>query len=164
MEKMQNKLSLLVFVGVVGAVEFIGSFLTIQAVMNWYPELIKPSFNPPNWLFAPVWSILYILIALLIALSGWLVWAKREENKGAVDAALTIYTIQLFLNVAWSYLFFWLNSPVMGLIGIIALWAAIVWNMASFYRISKKAFYLFVPYVIWVSFAAILNFAIWQLN
>jgi tryptophan-rich sensory protein len=157
---MQKKISLLFFVGIVSIVEFIGSFFTVQAVMNWYPELIKPSFNPPNWLFAPAWSILYILIAL----SGWLAWAKRGENKGAVDAALTIYAIQLFLNVTWSYLFFWLNSPVMGLIGIIALWAAIVWNMASFYRISKKAFYLLVPYIIWVSFAGILNFAIWQLN
>ncbi len=160
MEKTQNKLSLLFFVGIVSIVEFIGSFFTVQAVMNWYPELIKPSFNPPNWLFAPVWTVLYILIAL----SGWLVWAKREENKGAVDAALTIYAIQLFLNVTWSYLFFWLNSPVMGLIGIIALWAAIVWNMASFYKISKGAFYLLIPYIIWVSFAGILNFAIWQLN
>ncbi len=160
MEKTQKKLSLLFFVGIVSIIEFTGSFFTIQAVMDWYPELIKPSFNPPNWLFAPVWTILYVLIAL----SGWLVWAKREEKRGAVDAALTIYAIQLFLNVAWSYLFFGSRNFGLAFAEIIILLLAILWNTASFYQVSKKAAYLLVPYSLWVSFAAILNFTIWQLN
>jgi tryptophan-rich sensory protein len=160
MEKPKRILSLLIFVVIVGMVEFTGSFFTIQPAINWYPELAKPFFSPPGWLFAPVWTVLY----LLIALSGWLVWAKREEKKNAADSALTIYAIQLFLNAAWSYLFFGLKSPAMGLIEIAVLWAAIAWNMASFHKISKPASYLLVPYILWVSFAAILNFAVWQLN
>ncbi|MFA5387717.1 MAG: TspO/MBR family protein [Candidatus Paceibacterota bacterium] len=158
----ENKkiMSLLFFIAAAGIVQFAGSLFTFEAVINWYPSLNKPAFNPPSWIFAPVWTILY----LLIALSGWLVWKKREEKKSLVDFALTAYSLQLFLNVLWSYLFFQLRSPAAGMAGIIFLWAAIVWNMNIFRKISKKAFYLLAPYLAWVSFAAILNFAVWRLN
>ncbi|MFA5249606.1 MAG: TspO/MBR family protein [Candidatus Paceibacterota bacterium] len=160
MQEIKQKISLFVFIAIVEAIQFLGAFPALGAVTTWYPDLAKPFFNPPNWLFAPVWTILY----LLIALSGWMIWKEREGKERAVDLALTVYSIQLVLNAVWSYLFF--GSRLLGLAfgEIVILWLAIAANIYFFKRISKRAAYLLVPYILWVSFAALLNFSVWQLN
>ena len=137
----------------------IGSIFTTPAIPSWYAALVKPSFNPPNWVFAPVWSGLY----LLMGISAFLVWRKGLDNR-LVNSALRLFIIQLILNTFWSILFFGLRSPVLGLAEIIILWVAIFLTILSFFRVSKIAGILLVPYVLWVSFAAILNFSIWRLN
>ena len=137
---------------------FLGSFFTASSVNSWYTAINKPSFTPPNWIFAPVWTTLFILIGL----SFYFVWIKgfgRERKK-----AVTVYFFQLLLNLSWSLFFFGLRSPLIGLIDIIALWFAVIANIIIFHRISKKAGYLLIPYLLWVSFAAILNFSIVILN
>lgn len=160
MQEIKHKISLFVFIAIVEVIQFLGAFPTLEAVINWYPDLAKPFFNPPNWLFAPVWTILY----LLIALSGWMVWKEREGKERAVDLALVVYGVQLVLNAVWSYLFF--GSRLLGFAfgEIIILWIAIAANIYFFKKISKGAAYLLVPYILWVSFAALLNFSVWQLN
>jgi tryptophan-rich sensory protein len=160
MQEIKQKISLFVFIAIVEVIQFLSSSLVWLAVTTWYPDLVKPFFNPPNWLFAPVWTILY----LLIALSGWMVWKEREGKERAVDLALTVYGIQLVLNAVWSYLFF--GSRLLGLAfgEMIILWMAIAANIYFFKKISKRAAYLLIPYLLWVSFAALLNFSVWQLN
>ena len=137
----------------------IGSVFTFAAIPAWYAFLDKPSFSPPSWVFAPVWTTLY----LLMGIAAYLVWEKRGENKAAKQALL-LFGIQLALNTAWSIAFFGLRSPVLGLAIIALLWAAILGTMRAFSRISKTAGNLFVPYLAWVSFAALLNASIWMLN
>ncbi|MBW2982139.1 tryptophan-rich sensory protein [Candidatus Woesearchaeota archaeon] len=133
----------------------IGGFFTSQSVSTWYITLIKPSFNPPSWVFGPVWTILY----LLMGISLYLVWIKRYDKK-----AFTVFGIQLFLNALWSVLFFGLQNPLFAFIEIIFLWAAILITIIYFYRINKISAYLFIPYILWVSFAAVLNISIVLLN
>jgi len=134
-----------------------GSFFTAPNVGAWYSTLVKPSFAPPNWLFGPVWTTLYILMAL----SLYLVWIKGyKKNKEAITA----FGIQLILNASWSFAFFGLKSPLLGLINIIVLWFAISTTMLKFKRVSKNAFYLLVPYIVWVTIATVLNFSILILN
>ena len=138
---------------------FIGSLFTRMSVSTWYETLQKPAFSPPNELFAPVWTILYILMGLAL----YLVWSKNEgpqEKKQALSA----FAIQLLLNILWSAVFFGLRSPLGGLIVIWLLWVAIVYTIISFYRISELAAYLLIPYLLWVTFALILNLAIWRMN
>ncbi len=137
----------------------IGAIFTAQSVSNWYAALNRPYFSPPNWIFAPVWTILY----LLMGLSLYLVWKKGLENK-QVKTGVMVFLFQLFLNSLWSFLFFGLQSSFYAFIGIIFLWLAILITIIIFSKISKKAAYLLLPYIIWVSFAALLNFNIWQLN
>ena len=136
----------------------LGSIWTSSSVGIWYAELRKPSFNPPNWIFAPVWSALYFLMAL----SAWLVWRKAEW--GGARLALTLFFGQLALNVAWSGLFFALRQPGMALIEIVFLLGTIVATAVAFRPVSGLAFWLMVPYALWVAFAALLNFKIWRLN
>jgi len=133
----------------------IGGFFTSQSVSTWYITLIKPSFNPPSWVFGPVWTILY----LLMGISLYLVWIKRYDKK-----AFTVFGIQLFLNALWSVLFFGLQNPLFAFIEIIFLWAAILITIIYFYRINKISAYLLIPYILWVSFAAVLNISIVLLN
>lgn len=135
---------------------FIGSFYTAPAISTWYATLQKPSFTPPDRVFFPVWTSLFIMMGI----SLFLVW-KKEEKK---VTALYIFTAQLILNVLWSVAFFGLRSPLLGLIEIIILWIAILTTILSFMKISRTAGYLLIPYILWVSFAAILNFSIWRLN
>jgi len=135
---------------------FIGSIFTAGSVKSWYPGLEKPSFSPPNWLFAPVWTGLFILIGI----SFYLIW--RENGLDA--ASLSVYFGQLALNLLWSFLFFGLRSPSLAFIDIIALWLLILANIFIFSRKSKAAAALLVPYWLWVSFASILNYAIISLN
>ena len=151
-------LMLLFFLFLCYGAAVLGSVWTSSSVGTWYAELRKPSFNPPNWIFAPVWSVLYFLMAL----SVWLVW--REANWGGAKLALTLFFAQLALNVAWSGLFFGLRRPGTALVEIVLLFGTIVATALAFRPVSGLAFWLMVPYAMWVAFAALLNFKIWQLN
>ena len=138
---------------------FIGSFFTTPAIPTWYATLLKPSFAPPNWVFFPVWTSLFIMMGI----SLFLVWQKGWEDR-KVKTAFYIFAVQLALNVLWSVAFFGFRSPLLGLMEIIILWIAILATTLSFMNVSRTAAYLLVPYILWVSFAAILNFSIWALN
>ncbi len=136
-----------------------GSFFTRDAVINWYPELLKPAFNPPAWVFAPVWTVLYFLMGIAL----FLVWKKGFSTFG-VSTAITVFLIQLVFNVAWSVVFFGLHS-ILGGLGVIAfLWLLIVLTIYVFAPVSVMAAWLLVPYLIWVSFASFLNLSLWFLN
>ena len=125
---------------------------------EWYERLKKPSWRPPNRLFAPVWTALY----LMIAVSGWLVW--REAGFAGAVLPLTIYALQLVLNAAWTPLFFGLHRAELGFLDIVLLWLSIIATISLFYPIHVGAALLLLPYLAWVTFAATLNFAIWRLN
>lgn len=137
----------------------IGSFFTVPSVNSWYNTLNQPTFNPPSWIFAPVWTTLY----LLMGISLYIVWNKGS-NKKIQKRALYVFGIQLMLNTLWSILFFGLRSPPFAFIEILFLWSAIVLSIIYFYRISRYAAYLLIPYLLWVSFAAILNLSYVLLN
>ena len=136
-----------------------GSIFTLSSIPTWYATLQKPSFSPPTWLFGPAWTILYALMGI----SLYLVWSNGTKNANA-KTAMKIFGIQLFLNFLWSFLFFGLKSPLYGLIEIILLWISIVVSILKFYKISKNAAYLLLPYILWVSFAMLLNFFVFVLN
>lgn len=136
----------------------IGSWFTAASVKPWYPTLMKPAGTPPAWVFGPVWSTLYVLMAT----AAWLVWRQRPTAN--VTAALALFFVQLALNATWSFLFFGLRRPDLALLDILVLLAAIVTTMASFAQFSRMAFWLMTPYVAWVSYATFLNFGIWRLN
>ena len=140
------------------AVAGVGGWFTSMGVSDWYVALNKPSWNPPSWLFGPVWTALYIAMAV----AAWLVW--KEAGFDGAGAALTLFFVQLALNLAWSGVFFALQSPGWALLEIVALWMAIAATMLLFFRHSAWAGGLMVPYVAWVTFAAVLNGAIWRLN
>jgi benzodiazapine receptor len=138
---------------------FIGSFFTAGAIPTWYSALNKPSFNPPNWLFAPVWTTLYVMMGI----AAYLVWRQGLSAPG-VKLALAFFILQLILNVIWSLIFFNWHSPYYALLEIGALWLSIVLTIVFFYQVYKPAAWLLVPYLLWVSFASFLNFSIWRLN
>lgn len=150
------KLLLAVFICQMAGV--IGSFFTAASVSTWYADLAKPEFNPPGWLFGPVWLTLYTLMGI----SLYLVWKRKEKQD--VTPALLIFFAQLVLNAIWSIIFFGLQSPFYAFIIIVFLWVLIAGSIYFFYRISKTAAYLLIPYILWVSFAAVLNYFIWMLN
>ncbi|HII72446.1 TPA: tryptophan-rich sensory protein [Candidatus Woesearchaeota archaeon] len=141
------------------AAGFIGSFFTITGDRSWYAGLVRPSIAPPNWVFGPVWITLYFLmgISLFLVLRKGL---KKTENKVAVG----LFGGQLVLNSLWSILFFGIQSPSMAFIEIIILWLMILASMIAFYKIRKEAMYLLIPYILWVSFAALLNYQFMMLN
>ena len=141
------------------AIGFIGSIATQTSVNTWYLTLNKPVFNPPNWLFAPVWTILYILMGV----SAALVW-HRGFHHVWVKTALYHFGFQLLLNALWSIVFFGLQKPLYALFVIVALLILILLTFKWFKVVSNKAAYLLIPYVIWVTFAMLLNFEIWRLN
>ena len=132
---------------------------TLAAIPTWYSTLNKPPFSPPNWIFGPVWTTLYFLMGI----SAFLIW-QRGLKKRQVKEALLYFVAQLFLNFIWSILFFGLRSPILGLLDILILWMLILVTMIKFYKISKLASYLLIPYLLWVSFATILNLSIVILN
>lgn len=132
---------------------------TLSAIPTWYASLNKPIFSPPNWIFGPVWTLLYFLMGI----SVFLIWKKSIKNK-KIKNALLYFGIQLFLNFLWSLLFFGLHNPLLGLIDIFFLLCSIVLTISTFFKISKVASYLLVPYLLWVSFATILNLALFALN
>jgi benzodiazapine receptor len=137
----------------------VGSFFTTPSISTWYASIQKPSFNPPNWVFAPVWTALFILMGI----SLFLVWKQGYADR-QVKIALVLFAVQLVLNIVWSFMFFGLRNPLAGLIEIVVLWISIVLTIVYFYNISRTAGLLLVPYILWVSFAAFLNFTIWRLN
>jgi tryptophan-rich sensory protein len=120
--------------------------------------LAKPTWRPPNWLFAPVWTVLYFTIAI----SGWLVW--REAGFAGAALPLAIYALQLVLNAAWTPIFFGLHRPDLGFLDIVLVWLSIIATIALFFPIHPAAALLLLPYLAWVTFAAALNFAVWRLN
>lgn len=136
----------------------IGGLATVANVRSWYPTLVKPEWNPPSWVFGPVWTLLYILMAV----AAWRIW-RRREIPGA-RAALIAYGIQLVLNAGWSLLFFGLRNPGAALIEIVVLWLLLAWLFLRFRRIDAVAGWLWLPYLLWVSFATVLNATIWHLN
>jgi len=152
-------LKLIVSILICQAAGLIGSFFTIPAIPTWYAMLKKPSFNPPNWVFGPVWTTLFVMMGVAV----FLVW-RKGLNTSQVKIALSIFGVQLILNTLWSLLFFGLRSPLAGLIEIWVLWIAITLTLVFFLKISLAAGLLLLPYLAWVSFAAILNLAIWRLN
>lgn len=132
-----------------------GAFVTMG---QWYAELNKPSWNPPSWVFGPVWTLLYIAMAV----AAWLVW--RDGGWKARAPALIVFVVQWFLNALWTPLFFGLRRVDLALVDIVLMWIAIAITIAMFYRVSRAATLLLVPYLAWVTFATALNFAIWRLN
>jgi translocator protein len=138
---------------------FMGSLATQEGIVDWYPSLAKPWFNPPNWIFGPVWIVMYILMGI----AAGIVWSKGFYHKW-VQTALYHFGFQLLLNAAWSLLFFGLKEPLWALIDIVALFIVLLLTIKWFKVVSNTAAYLLVPYAVWVLFAAILNFEIWLLN
>lgn len=156
---MNKFIKLLVSLGVCLGAGFIGSVFTRQSVTTWYQTINKPSFNPPDWIFAPVWTTLFILMGIAL----FLIWQKgftEKDNK----VALYIFVLQLIFNMMWSLAFFGLRSPFLGVVVIVVLWVLILLTILKFFKISKLAGWLLIPYILWVSFASVLNFSIWQLN
>lgn len=146
---------LVLFVGLCLLTGFVGSMATQSSVDTWYATLNKPSWTPPNWLFAPVWTSLY----LAMGVAAWLVW-----RRGPARISLTLFFGQLALNLAWSFLFFGMRWPLGGLIDIALLWIAIAATLWAFRTSSTAAAWLMVPYLAWVSYASALNFALWRMN
>lgn len=144
------------FVFLCFGVAALGSRYTASSVDTWYTTLQKPAWNPPRWVFGPVWSFLY----LAMAFAAWLVW----RQKGFAGVALSLFFVQLFFNFLWSFLFFGLQNPGLAMLDIVALWVTIIATLVAFWRVTPVAGWLFVPYLLWVSYAATLNFAIWRLN
>jgi translocator protein len=135
----------------------IGSWATFPAVRDWFPLLHKPSWNPPGWLFGPVWATLYVLMGVAI----WRVWRTRTP---AAPALVRGYFVQLAFNALWSVLFFGLKQPGWALADIVVLWSLLVWLQAGLWRVDRPAAAVWLPYVLWVSFATALNAAIVRLN
>lgn len=157
--KGRSILSLIVFLSVTLLAGFVGSQLTASSNDTWYREIDKPPFNPPSWLFGPVWTTLYVAMAV----AAWLVW-RRGSEKTQVKTATTLFGIQLGLNVLWSGLFFAARSPLAGLVEIFILWAAIFAWMRASAKVDGRTRWLILPYLAWTSFAVVLNASIWWLN
>jgi len=160
----------------------VGSFFTIPSISGWYKNLNKPVFNPPNWVFGPVWTTLFVLMGI----SLYLVWSKKFIVKNNLKPArrkawnkwsqkfysgdwqkaniILVFIFQLVLNILWSIIFFGMHSPVLAIFELLMLWFAIIFTIVNFYRVSKVAALLLLPYILWVSFAGILNLAIFLLN
>lgn len=138
------------------AVGMIGGLATAPSIESWYRTIAKPDWTPPDWVFGPVWTILYIMMGV----AAWLVWKTRDR----VAPAMALFGVQLALNLAWSLLFFGARSPGLALIEVVFLWTSVLLTMLAFFGRQSTAGWLFVPYLAWVSFAAMLNFAIWSMN
>jgi benzodiazapine receptor len=138
----------------------IGGIATGSSVSTWYPILKKPVWNPPAWVFGPVWTLLY----LMMGIASWLVWQIRVQNEAQVRSALGWYGLQLGLNLLWSVIFFGLRQVGLALIEIVALWSTLLITIVKFERIRRDAAGLLLPYLLWTTFAAALNATIWWLN
>ena len=154
----RDSLGFIAFLVLCLAVAAVGGAATASSVGSWYPTLAKPAFNPPNWIFAPVWTALYFMMAV----AGWRVW--RRDGLRRARWALTLFALQLALNLAWSILFFGMRSIGAALIEIVLLLLAILATALAFWKRERAAGMLFIPYAAWVAFAAVLNAAIWRLN
>jgi tryptophan-rich sensory protein len=156
---MSNAIKLALAIAVPLAVGGLSGLATPRGVDTWYPTLVKPFFNPPAWVFGPTWTVLYILMGVAL----FFVWRQGLDTQG-VSLALTVFAIQLVLNALWSIIFFGMQSPAWAFVEIILLWLAIVATLWAFWRVLPAAGWLLVPYLAWVSFAAVLNGSIWMLN
>jgi tryptophan-rich sensory protein len=136
----------------------VGAVFTTPSIGGWYAGLVKAPLNPPNWIFGPVWTLLFALMGI----AAFLVWEKRKER--GVKTALAVFALQLALNVLWSVLFFGAHAPGAAFVDIIALWLAILWTIIAFWKVTRPAAWLLLPYVLWVSFAAYLNYSVMILN
>ena len=154
-----NILKLVVAVLLCQAAGILGSLATVPAIPGWYQGLAKPSFTPPNWLFGPAWITLYLLMGIAL----FLVWRQGLDRPG-VKAALALFFIQLGLNALWSWLFFGWHQLGLAFAEIVLLWVAILLVMIKFFALSRASGWLLVPYLLWVTFASVLNFSLWRLN
>lgn len=155
---MKQAIALVFFVAICLGVGFLGSKYTSQSISDWYSRIEKPAWTPPNWLFAPVWTFLYISMAI----AAWLVW--RKFGAAGASAAISMFVVQLIFNALWSYLFFGLRSPGIAFLDIAILFAAIVITAVLFWRHVPFAGVLMLPYAVWVGYASTLNWAIWRMN
>jgi len=137
----------------------VGSLFTMSAISTWYESLIKPAFNPPNWIFGPVWLLLYTLMGIAL----YFIWQKGLNNK-QVRFTFIFFITHLIFNALWSIVFFGLQNILLALIVILVLWTMILALILLSWKIDKRASYLLIPYLLWVSFATLLNFSILQLN
>jgi tryptophan-rich sensory protein len=150
---------ILAAVGVCFFIGFLGQLATQASIEDWFSSLNKPWFNPPDWIFGPVWTVLYILMGI----SAGIVWNKGFYHKW-VKVALYHFAFQLLLNGFWSLLFFGLKEPFLALLDIIVLFVVLLFTIKWFKVVNETAGYLLIPYAVWVLFAAVLNFEIWRLN
>jgi len=157
---MQRILRIMLVVTTCLVIGYLSGMVTRESITTWYPTLVKPSFNPPNWIFAPVWTALYIMIGV----AGGMIWDRIDTDEANVKKAFKFFIYQLALNALWSYLFFGLHNPLLALIEIILLWLIIFETYTQFKKIDKIAANLLLPYLAWVSFATLLNASIWWLN
>lgn len=156
---MKQSWKLIISILVCELVGIVSTPFTLSAIPTWYATLNKPVFSPPNWLFGPVWILLYILMGISFALIWDMEWKKKKNRTAGY-----LFALQLLLNFIWTPIFFGLHAPMLGLITIIALLLSIHRTMKAFYSLSKKAYYLLIPYICWVSFATLLNASIVFLN
>lgn len=154
---MNNSTKLVIAIAIPLLVGWIGGSVTASEIPTWYAHLNKPSWNPPSWLFAPVWTALYILMGIAL----YLVWKPATPFKAT---AIVLFSIQMLLNFSWSYIFFAKHHAGWAFVDIMALWIAILLTIIAFGRISKTAAWLLLPYIFWVTFASVLNYTIWQMN
>lgn len=182
MKYLNNFFKFIIAVAVVELAGVIGAVFTMPAISDWYAELVKPALMPPTWVFEPVWVLLYFLIGISLFLvwkngwktanpifeknvKGWNRWSERLWIGDWQKAnTIAIFALQYILNIAWPYLFFGLYLPDIAFSEILMLWFAVVWMIVVFYRISRPAACLLIPYLLWVSFACYLNFTIFMLN
>lgn len=157
MIKIKSWSKLVISILIAQSAGFIGTFFTIGAIPTWYAFLNKPTFSPPNWLFGPVWTILYTMIGI----SFYLIWINYKKNN---SWAIKFFIFHLLLNSMWSIIFFGLKNLSLALIEIVILWSSILYMIKNFYKINKLSSFLLIPYLLWVSFASILNLSIWMLN
>jgi benzodiazapine receptor len=150
--------SIIVFVGFVGICFLAATTGAMFRPGDWYEHLRKPAWRPPNWVFPPAWTLLY----LTIAVSGWLVW--RTSGFAGATFPFAIYLVQLILNASWSPIFFGMRRPDLAFIEVVMLWLSIIATIAAFHRVNVVAAWLLLPYLAWVTFAAALNLTIWRLN
>ena len=158
MSRTKQIVGLVVLVALCLGAAAVGSAATVPRIEGWYAVLAKPSWTPPNWIFGPVWTVLYVAMAV----AAWLVW--RQKGWPGARVPLLLFFVQLAFNVAWSWLFFGLRSPGLGFADIILLWIAIAATLVVFWKRTMVAGLLLMPYLAWVTFAAALNYSLWQLN
>jgi len=159
-KKSKNILRLAAAIAISEFAGIVGSVFTTPSITTWYASLNKPALNPPSWVFAPVWTTLF----LFMGVAAYLVWVRPNIKDRQRRTALTVFGVQLALNTLWSILFFGLHNPFAAFVEIIFMWLAILTTIILFHKISRAAAWLLVPYILWVTFASYLNFSLWRLN
>lgn len=151
-------IGLLLFISVCLAAGGLGAIATTPEINGWYRTIAKPAWNPPDWVFGPVWTTLFVMMGL----AAWLVW--KPSGFRAAYLPLTLFALQLALNIAWSWIFFGMHQIGWAFVEIVTLWVTILATNIAFFRRSKGAGFLLVPYLAWVTFASVLNFTVWRMN